>query len=69
MFELKVRYSARIGGQIIPTVGPMAGGCYIYSMDSRFGAKLRELGLGNSYVAIPLHDRFETSETAKKLSV
>ena len=50
-------------------VGPMAGGTYIISSDSRFGAKLRELGLTNSYVAIPFHDRFETAETARLLSL
>jgi len=37
-------------------VGPMMGGCYVGSSDSRF-AKLWE-----PYGAIPLHDRWETVE-------
>ena len=41
-------------------VGPMASGAFITSSDSRFGYKLRDLGLTNTYVAIPLHDRFES---------
>lgn len=41
-------------------VGPMAGGCFIYSSDSRF----REV----SKYPIPLHDRFETPEQYKHLS-
>ena len=41
-------------------VGPMAGGAFITTSDSRFSNKLRELGLTNTYVAIPLHDRFES---------
>ena len=40
-------------------VGPMAGGAFITTSDSRFSNKLRDLGLTNTYVAIPLHDRFE----------
>jgi hypothetical protein len=39
--------------------GPMAGGAYVATSDSRFGAKLREMGQTNSYVAVPLHDRYE----------
>ena len=44
-------------------VGPMFGGCYIATSDSRF----REaVGI---YGAIPLHDRFETQEQYDSLSV
>lgn len=50
-------------------VGPMAGGDYVVSSDSRWEEKLREMGQANSYVAIPLHDRFETWEQYKALSI
>ena len=45
----------RPGGMI----GPMASGAFVTTCDSRFGDKLRALGLTNTHVAIPLHDRFE----------
>jgi len=42
--------------------GPMAGGNYVVSSDSRWGQKLTEMGQANSYIAVPLHDRFESWE-------
>ena len=43
------------------TVGPMMGGCYIATSDSR----LRAIADG----AIPLHDRWETAEQYRALSI
>ena len=42
-------------------VGPMFGGNFIYTSDSRF----REI----SVYPIPIHDRFETSEQYRQLSM
>jgi len=49
-------------------IGPMMGGCYVTTSDSRFGEKLRDMGQSNSYVAIPLHDRYETQKEYNALS-
>lgn len=43
-------------------VGPMFGGCYVGSSDSRFA---RLVGV---YGAVPLHDRFETPAEYEVLS-
>lgn len=40
-------------------VGPMAGGSYIGTSDSRWSEALRKMG-ATPGVAVPLHDRFET---------
>ncbi len=47
------------------TVGPMMGGCYIATSDSRFKRLSAMLGL---YGAVPLHDRFETPAQYEALS-
>ncbi|MEV1294892.1 hypothetical protein [Pseudonocardia sp. NPDC049635] len=47
-------------------VGPMASGAFVYSSDSRFRRLSAHLGCGGS--AIPLHDRFETTEQYAALS-
>ena len=49
-------------------VGPMFGGSFITTSDSRFSEKLRDMGL-YSHVAIPFHDRYETAEVARILSI
>ena len=45
----------------VPTgvAGPMAGGGWIASTDSRWGEALGVMGQKNTYIAVPLHDRFE----------
>lgn len=49
--------------------GPMFGGCFVYSSDSRFSRAIeRQTGLEAPYAAIPLHDRFETWEQYDMLS-
>jgi len=39
--------------------GPMFGGCYVASSDSRFGEKVRALLGHKFYGAVALHDRYE----------
>ena len=48
-------------------VGPMAGGAYIGTSDSRFSAKMKSLGAGYADI-VRLHDRFETPELYEKMS-
>jgi hypothetical protein len=43
-------------------VGPMAGGCFIASADSRFTAAVERLTGCPFYGAVALHDRFEFRE-------
>lgn len=40
-------------------IGPMMGGCYVGTSDSRFVDKVHEL-TGSYGAIVPLHDRFET---------
>lgn len=42
------------------SVGPMMGGCYVASPDSRFATAVEAIVGGRFYGAVPLHDRFET---------
>jgi hypothetical protein len=51
-------------------IGPMFGGCYIATSDSRFGQKVTELlGSGRHfYGAVALHDRYETQADYDALS-
>jgi hypothetical protein len=42
---------------------PMMGGCYVATSDSRFS---KATGI---YGAVPLHDRYETSEQTRDLSI
>ena len=41
------------------TLGPMMGGNYATTSDSRFSQALRKLGVENTHIAIPIHDRYE----------
>lgn len=43
-------------------IGPMNGGCYAGCVDSRWSRSIK------GYVAIPIHDRFETPEQYEMLS-
>lgn len=49
------------------SVGPMMGGSYIETSDSRFGEAVAALG-GPRYSPVALHDRFETPEQYRALS-
>lgn len=40
--------------------GPMFGGNYAATSDSRFSEAIHALGCDNSYMAVPVHDRFDT---------
>jgi hypothetical protein len=40
--------------------GPMAGGNYAATSDSRFGEAIRKVCGRKMYAALPVHDRFET---------
>lgn len=46
-------------------LGPMFGGCYIATCDSRFRQEATRLGCPG---AVPLHDRFESRELYQALS-
>lgn len=48
--------------------GPMMGGSYIASSDSRFSAECQRVLGAPFYGAVPLHDRFETWEQYEQLS-
>lgn len=47
--------------------GPMFGGNFAATSDSRFGEAIRALG-GQSHVALPIHDRVETWRQYESLS-
>jgi hypothetical protein len=49
-------------------VGPMCGGNFGYSSDSRFGEAVRELTGSRHYGAVHIHDRYETPEQYAVLS-
>jgi hypothetical protein len=50
-------------------VGPMFGGNYAGTSDSRFGEALKaQFGI-KANVAVPIHDRFETAEQYAALSI
>jgi len=55
-------------GDMSKLIGPMMGGTYVSTSDSRFSEKLQKLGV-NRGVAIPFHDRYETSEQYRALSL
>jgi len=48
--------------------GPMMGGCYVTTSDSRFSDKLESMGMPRG-MAVPLHDRWETWEQYRSLSI
>jgi hypothetical protein len=43
------------------SVGPMMGGCYVATSDSRFTEAVEKITGTKFYGAVPLHDRFETT--------
>jgi hypothetical protein len=49
-------------------VGPMSGGNFGYSSDSRFSEAVRELTGSRHYGAVHIHDRYETPEQYATLS-
>lgn len=49
-------------------VGPMMGGCYVSTSDSRFSRAVEDLLGHRFYGAVPLHDRFETADEYRVLS-
>lgn len=49
-------------------VGPMAGGNFAHTSDSRFGEKCREIIGRSFYGAVAIHDRFETAAEYAALS-
>jgi len=48
-------------------IGPMAGGCYAGSCDSRFANAVEE-AIGVRFGVLPVHDRFETEREYRALS-
>lgn len=49
-------------------IGPMMGGNYGATSDSRFGRKIEEILGHKFYGALPIHDRFESPEQNDLLS-
>ena len=49
-------------------VGPMAGGNFGYSCDSRWSEAVRKLTGSPFYGAVAIHDRYETPEQYRALS-
>ena len=50
-------------------IGPMFGGNFGYSSDSRFSEAIQELTGSRHYGAVHIHDRYETPEQYRALSV
>ena len=50
------------------TAGPMFGGTYGATSDSRFGEAIRAISRQYVYGALPVHDRFESWELYDRLS-
>lgn len=46
----------------VDLIGPMMGGCYVSTSDSRFSEKVEEIVGGRFYGAVALHDRYETAK-------
>ena len=74
LMEMKNNYGNPILVPVNPqnadkTIGPMMGGSFAYSSDSRF-RKLasRCSDSRNFYGAVPIHDRYETPEQYEALS-
>tara|TARA_R100001594_G_scaffold97709_1_gene132086 strand:+ start:1860 stop:2231 length:372 start_codon:yes stop_codon:yes gene_type:complete len=55
-------------GDMSNQIGPMMGGTFVTTSDSRFSNKLEKMGV-SSGVAIPFHDRYETTEQHRALSL
>lgn len=49
-----------VGGSKKGMIGPMSGGCYVSSSDSRFSEMVRQACGRDFYGAVALHDRYET---------
>ena len=49
-------------------VGPMSGGNFGYSSDSRFSEAIQKLTGSRHYGAVSIHDRYETPDEYKALS-
>jgi hypothetical protein len=49
-------------------VGPMSGGAFIHTSDSRFGELIEKLTGARFYGAVALHDRYESTEDYERLS-
>lgn len=49
--------------------GPMMGGCFIATSDSRFREAIKRVTGQDVYGAIPFHDRFETTRQYQAESV
>ena len=56
------------GADMSNLIGPMMGGTYVTTSDSRFSEKLEELGVSRG-MAVPFHDRYETTEQYRALSM
>jgi hypothetical protein len=50
-------------------VGPMHGGCIVSTSDSRLGEAIASLGGPRFVAGVALHDRFETPEEYRALSI
>jgi hypothetical protein len=57
------------GNEIKDGIGPMMGGNYASTSDSRFSRAVEKLLGHNFYGAVPVHDRFETQEQYNSLSI
>jgi hypothetical protein len=57
----------RVGGNTPGMIGPMFGGAFAYSCDSRFSAAVRKVTGHKAYGAVAIHDRFETAESYASL--
>lgn len=72
--HFKVVFRENYGPYLAPvdvppgTVGPMFGGHFAYTSDSRWSRFLAAKGLPG-VTALPVHDRFETPELYARLSV
>lgn len=59
-----------VNGEAVPFDfrGPMFGGCYIETSDTRFTEAVEAITKHPFYGAVALHDRFETSEQSRLLA-
>lgn len=58
-----------VGGNVAQTHGPMMGGCYVATSDSRFVEAVERITGARFYGAVALHDRYETPEQYRSLSL
>jgi len=57
-----------VGAKKPGMIGPMFGGNYASTSDSRFSEALRDLTGASHYGAVPIFDRYETTEEYEALS-